>query len=66
SLLQTALQSTDTRDKNTDGKPARREATIMGDKVIPYRIVKKVMASCTAAGFERISLAVLQKPPGES
>jgi len=66
SLLQTALQSTDTRGKNTDGKPARREATIMGDKEIPYRIIKKVMASCTAAGFARISLAVLQKPPGES
>ena len=65
SLLQAALQSTDTRDKDTDGKPARREATIMGDKEIPYRIIKKVMASCTAAGFARISLAVLQKPPGE-
>ena len=65
SLLQAALQSTDTRNKDTDGKPARREATIMGDKEIPYRIIKKVMASCTAAGFARISLAVLQKPPGE-
>ena len=65
SLLQAALQSTDTRGKDTDGKPARREATIMGDKEIPYRIIKKVMASCTAAGFARISLAVLQKPPGE-
>ena len=64
SLLQAALQSTDTRGKDTDGKPARREATIMGDKEIPYRIIKKVMASCTAAGFARISLAVLQKPPG--
>ena len=65
SLLQAALQSTDTRDKDTDGKPARREATIMGDKEIPYRIIKKVMANCTEAGFARISLAVLQKPPGE-
>ena len=65
SLLQSALQSTDTRTKDTDGKPARREATIMGDKEIPYRIIKKVMASCTAAGFARISLAVLQKPPGK-
>ena len=64
SLLQTALQSTDSRGKDTVGKPARREATIMGDKEIPYRIIKKVMASCTAAGFARISLAVLQKPPG--
>ena len=38
------------------------EATIMGDREIPYRLLKKVMASCTESGFERISLAVLQKP----
>ena len=44
----------------------RREATIMGDKDIPYRIIKKVMASCTEAGFARISLAVLQKPLEEA
>jgi biopolymer transport protein TolR len=36
------------------------EATIMGDREIPYRLLKKVIASCTEAGFERISLAVLQ------
>lgn len=40
----------------------RREATIMGDKQIPFLLLKKVMASCTQAGFNRISLAVLQKP----
>jgi biopolymer transport protein TolR len=34
----------------------------MGDRDIPYKILKQVMASCTEAGFERISLAVLQKP----
>lgn len=45
---------------------SRREATIMGDREIPYRLLKKVMATCTEAGFGRISLAVLQKPPQES
>jgi biopolymer transport protein ExbD len=39
-----------------------REATIMGDREIPYRLLKKVMATCTQAGYRRISLAVLQKP----
>ncbi|NNG11938.1 MAG: biopolymer transporter ExbD [Halobacteria archaeon] len=39
-----------------------REATIMGDKAIPFRLLKKVMVSCTQAGFNRISLAVMQKP----
>ena len=45
----------------TDAPEIRREATIMGDKDIPYRIIKKVMARCGEAGFARISLAVLQK-----
>ncbi|MGB5580648.1 MAG: biopolymer transporter ExbD [Woeseia sp.] len=38
-----------------------REVTIMGDKEIPYRLLKKVMATCTDADYGRISLAVLQK-----
>ena len=38
-----------------------RELTIMGDKVIPYNVLKKIMATCTDANFGRISLAVLQK-----
>lgn len=40
---------------------ADREVTIMGDKDIPYRLLKKVMATCTSADYGRISLAVLQK-----
>lgn len=38
-----------------------RELTIMGDKVIPFNVLKKIMATCTDANFGRISLAVLQK-----
>jgi biopolymer transport protein ExbD len=40
---------------------AGREVTIMGDKDIPYRLLKKVMATCSASDYGRISLAVLQK-----
>ncbi|HZF25279.1 MAG TPA: biopolymer transporter ExbD [Steroidobacteraceae bacterium] len=40
---------------------ANRELTIMGDKTVPYNVLKKVMATCTDANFGRISLAVLQK-----
>ncbi len=40
---------------------AGREVTILGDKEIPYRVLKKVMATCTAADYGQISLAVLQK-----
>jgi len=38
-----------------------REVTIMADKEIPYRLLKKVMATCTKSDYGQISLAVLQK-----
>ena len=38
-----------------------REVTIMADKDIPYRLLKKVMATCTQSDYGQISLAVLQK-----
>lgn len=44
---------------------AGREVTIMGDKDIPYRLLKKVMATCTESDYGRISLAVLQKSSDE-
>ena len=44
---------------------ASREVTIMGDKDIPYRLLKKVMATCTESDYGRISLAVLQKSSDE-
>lgn len=45
-----------------DGAPPEaREVTIMGDKEIPFRLLKRVMATCTDAQYERISLAVVQK-----
>lgn len=40
---------------------AGREVTIMGDRDIPYRLLKKVMATCTRSDYGKISLAVLQK-----
>jgi len=42
---------------------ADREVTIMGDRELPYRLLKRVMASCTAADYGRISLAVMQRAP---
>ena len=44
---------------------AAREVTIMGDKDIPYRLLKKVMATCTQSDYGQISLAVLQKSSDE-
>jgi biopolymer transport protein ExbD len=46
---------------DSDEEIADREVTIMGDREIPYSLLKKVMATCTAADYGRLSLAVLQK-----
>jgi biopolymer transport protein ExbD len=43
---------------------ASKEVTILADKSIPFDVVRRVMASCTATGYERISLAVIQKETG--
>jgi len=37
------------------------EVTVLADKSIPFKLLKKVMSSCTAAGYGKISLAVIQK-----
>ncbi len=37
------------------------EVTIMADRKVHYSVMKRVMASCTAAGYTKISLAVNQK-----
>jgi biopolymer transport protein ExbD len=45
----------------SDEEVANREVTIMGDKSTPYAVLKKVMATCTAADFGKVSLAVFEK-----
>jgi biopolymer transport protein ExbD len=41
-----------------------REVTIMGDRTVPYSVLKKIMATCTSADFGKVSLAVLQRERG--
>ena len=38
-----------------------KEVTILADKTIPFKVLKKIMSTCTGSGYERISLAVIQK-----
>ncbi|OUS31896.1 hypothetical protein A9Q99_02035 [Gammaproteobacteria bacterium 45_16_T64] len=45
---------------------AERDVTIMGDKSIPYKLLRKIMMTCSAAEFSKISLAVLKKPEDEA
>ena len=40
---------------------AKREVTVIADKSLPFDLVRKVMATCTATTYGKISLAVLQK-----
>lgn len=42
-----------------------RPITIMGDKAVPYELLKRIMTTCTAAEYRNISLAV-NKLPEES
>jgi biopolymer transport protein ExbD len=61
--LRQALKSQNDRVLRREAQDdiAGREVTIMGDKDIPYRLLKKVMATCTESDYGQISLAVLQK-----
>lgn len=46
---------------NSMGEGEGKEITLLADKNIPFNILKKIMTSCTASGYGKISLAVIQK-----
>ncbi len=41
--------------------PENSEITLLADKAIPFKVLKKIMSTCTASGYGKISLAVVQK-----
>ena len=47
------------RLRASDGLPP--EVTILGDRDLPYRLLRKVMVTCTRADYGRVSLAVVQR-----
>jgi biopolymer transport protein ExbD len=49
-----------TEAEKAEGRPV----TIMGDRAIPYEQLKKIMATCVAADYRKIALAVTQKAVG--
>jgi len=59
--LQTELEylANKTRAANP-GKKFVGEITIMGDRKIPYRLLKKIMVTCAKTGYSKLSLAVNQ------
>jgi biopolymer transport protein ExbD len=46
------------KDKAEDGTD---EVTILAHSDIPFKVMKRLMATCTSAGYSKISLAVNQK-----
>lgn len=44
----------------------KRGITIMGDKHIPYALLKRIMLTCASSHFTNISLAVVHKTAGKS
>ena len=42
-------------------EPRNKAITIMGDKEIPYRLLRKIMVTCARANYSDISFAVIQK-----
>lgn len=52
--------SSQTTGMKGDTKPERK-IIIMGDKTIPFALLKKVMVSCSNAGYPVITLAVIQR-----
>src|SRR5690606_7370603 len=61
--LKTALQRQSDRALREAARldAANREVTILGDRELPYRVLKKIMATCTDADYGKLSLAVIQK-----
>jgi biopolymer transport protein ExbD len=45
----------------TDKAGEARTITIMGDKSIPYQLLRKVMVSCAQAGFADVRFAVRER-----
>lgn len=46
---------------NTKKAYESKEVTILAHETIPFKILKKIMGTCSGMGFENISLAVIQK-----
>ena len=61
--LKAALMAKNERSLNTAQKTdiSKREVTIMGDKSIPYSVLKKIMLTCSEAEYGKVSFAVVER-----
>lgn len=45
---------------------AKREVTIMGDKNLPYSVLKRIMLTCSDAEYGKVSFAVVEREKAAS
>ena len=57
--LRAALQRQAASVLGEDG--TQGEVTVMADKSLPYAVLRKVVASCSAADYGKVSLAVVER-----
>ncbi|HSW33790.1 MAG TPA: biopolymer transporter ExbD [Steroidobacteraceae bacterium] len=43
------------------GAMEQREVTVMAEKSLPYSVLRKIVASCSAADYTKVSLAVVER-----
>jgi|SRR5271166_4141613 len=58
-VLQRPIAGLDAAER--DAALTSQEVTVMADKDLPYEVLRKVLATCTAASYGKIALAVMQK-----
>ena len=44
-----------------EGSEARREVTVMAEKSLPYSVLRKIVATSSAAEYTKVSLAVVER-----
>ena len=59
--LKTELDYQAARASTITKKGEGNDVTIMGDKAIPYALLKKIMLTCSSANYSNISLAVSKR-----
>jgi biopolymer transport protein ExbD len=45
---------------------SKREVTIMGDKDLPYSVLKRIMLTCSDAEYGKVSFAVVEREKAAS
>ena len=60
-IRQRILQIKDAASKQKEQIGVSTEVTIVADRAVPFKVLKKVMSSCSNAGYGKISFAVNQK-----